>query len=232
MVVVLHQPDKLVLRVHARDSLLNALRRSVNEIPVLAIQEVEFIKNDSALYDEMLAHRFGLVPIRTEKKIGATTEITLKLVKKGPCTVYSGDLEGNAEVVYKNIPLVTLERDQELEIIASARLGQATSHAKHMPGLFFYRQLSIVQSKDPAIERLVQHSKGFITPEKTKEGWLCDLNESLLEQVERMDKSALKESDEFLIIVESYGSMDSAEIFTHALHGLGKSLDELAEALS
>ena len=48
-------------------SLANALRRSVNEIPILAIDEVDIYRNDSALYDEIIAHRFGLVPLKNEK---------------------------------------------------------------------------------------------------------------------------------------------------------------------
>ena len=59
--------DILVLRVHADESLANAVRRSVAEVPTLAIDEVEIYKNDSPLYDEMLALRLGLVPLKTEK---------------------------------------------------------------------------------------------------------------------------------------------------------------------
>ena len=42
----------------------NALRRTTEEIPVLAIDEVEISKNDSVLYDEVLSHRIGLVPLK------------------------------------------------------------------------------------------------------------------------------------------------------------------------
>ena len=59
-------PDKIILRVAANESLINAMRRSIREIPTLAIDEVEIIKNDSALYDEFLAHRIGLVPLKNE----------------------------------------------------------------------------------------------------------------------------------------------------------------------
>ena len=43
-------------------SYANALRRSSEEIPVLAVDTVEVTKNDSMLYDEMLALRIGLIP--------------------------------------------------------------------------------------------------------------------------------------------------------------------------
>ena len=66
MEIIEQTPLKLVMRMPANDSLANAIRRSINEIPILAVDEVEIYKNDSALYDEFLAHRVGLVPLKTE----------------------------------------------------------------------------------------------------------------------------------------------------------------------
>src|SRR3989344_1656233 len=123
MEVVLNSPDKLVLRIPAKESLANAVRRSISEIPTLAVDEVEIFKNDSALYDEVLAHRIGLVPLVTEKSHSGKTKIDLKLSKMGPCTVYSGDLEGSTDIVEKKIPMTILGKDQKLELIATAILG-------------------------------------------------------------------------------------------------------------
>src|SRR3989344_4783724 len=103
MTLLLNKPEKIVLKIEANETLANAIRRSVSEIPTLAVDEVEIYKNDSALYDEMVAHRIGLIPLKTEKGMSSKTKIELKLVKTGPCTVYSGDLDGNAEVVYDKI---------------------------------------------------------------------------------------------------------------------------------
>ena len=50
-------------------SLANAVRRSImEEVPVMAIEEVTFVKNTSALYDEIIAHRLGLTPLSTDIK--------------------------------------------------------------------------------------------------------------------------------------------------------------------
>ena len=57
MAIVQDTPEKLVLRLTISESLANAVRRSLSEVPTLAIDEVEIFSNDSALYDEMLAHR-------------------------------------------------------------------------------------------------------------------------------------------------------------------------------
>ena len=45
----------------------NALRRiCLNGIPVFAIDTVDIIENSSILPDEGLAHRLGLIPIKTD----------------------------------------------------------------------------------------------------------------------------------------------------------------------
>ena len=47
----------------------NALRRViVEEVPTMAIEDVEFRKNSSILYDEIIAHRLGLIPFKTDLK--------------------------------------------------------------------------------------------------------------------------------------------------------------------
>ncbi len=232
MEAILNTSDKLVLKTKDNHPLLNALRRSIHEVDTLAIDEVEFYKNDSALYDEMLALRIGLVPLVTEKKMGNKTEIELKLSKKGPCTVYSGDLHGDAAVVYKNIPLVLLEKDQELEFVATARLGKGITHAKHIPGLGHYRHLLSIQSTDSAVEKIVMQAKGYLKPQKHKDGWMCDLPEGVVEEITRLDKNAITETDEVILIIESYGVMTPADILTNAIRVLNTNLEQVEEVLT
>ena len=48
----------------------NALRRTlVADIPKLAIDEVTIYDNTSALFDEMVAHRLGLMPVPTDPEL-------------------------------------------------------------------------------------------------------------------------------------------------------------------
>ena len=130
MEIIENTKERVVLRMEANESLANAIRRSVSEVPTLAIDEVEIFKNDSALYDEIVSHRLGLVPLKTEKSMSKKTKIEFKLSKKGPCTVYSGDLDGAGEVIYKNIPITILGKEHKLELVATAILGTALEHAK------------------------------------------------------------------------------------------------------
>jgi DNA-directed RNA polymerase subunit D len=130
-----------------KPSFANALRRiMISEIPTMAIEWVDFKKNDSALYDELLAHRLGLIPLTYDKKAYKLPEeckdasvkdaqcfAKLKLNKKGPCVVYSGDLESEDESVkpvFDKIPIVELLEGQEIELIAYARLGYGREHIK------------------------------------------------------------------------------------------------------
>jgi DNA-directed RNA polymerase subunit D len=64
------EKDEANLRIIVRDAdvtLMNALRRiGLAEVPSMAIDEVVMIENSSILQDEMIAHRLGLVPLKTD----------------------------------------------------------------------------------------------------------------------------------------------------------------------
>ena len=48
----------------ASPAFANALRRvAKNEVPTLAIEYVDFEENTSGMFDELIAHRLGLIPL-------------------------------------------------------------------------------------------------------------------------------------------------------------------------
>lgn len=128
----------------AKPSFASALRRvMISEVPTMAIETVDFKKNDSALNDEIIANRLGLVPLTfdqdayelppKEGKLTSKNSVKFVLKKKGPGMVYSGDLKTNdkdVKPVYDKIPIVELFENQELRFEATAILGIGREHVK------------------------------------------------------------------------------------------------------
>ncbi len=126
----------------------------ISEIPTMAIEWVDFHKNDSALWDEIIASRLGLIPLTYDTKFynmkddcscggeGCVhCQVVFALKKKGPCMVYSGDLvssDKRVKPVFDKIPIVELMEGQELEFEATAQLGLGKEHAKWQGAIVGY----------------------------------------------------------------------------------------------
>src|SRR6056297_853391 len=137
MKLIKKTPEKIVFIEKTNESLVNSIRRSVGLIPIMAIDELEISKNDSALYDETVAHRMGLLPIKMEKSWKDDTVLKLKLNVKKEGMVYSGETKGECEFVHDKIPITLLKKDQELKIKATTKMGLGKNHAKFSPGILF-----------------------------------------------------------------------------------------------
>ncbi len=131
----------------------NALRRAmIAEVPTMAIEDVIIIENTSVLYDEVIAHRLGLIPLKTDldayvlpeecdckSELGCSkcrASFTLEAeAKDEPLMVYSSDLKPESDVtpVSGNIPIVKLGPTQKLRLEMYARLGRGIEHAKWQP---------------------------------------------------------------------------------------------------
>jgi len=133
----------------------NALRRAmIAEVPKLAIDEVNIHENTSLLYDEQLALRLALIPLKTDLSdygVDDRVSLTLKAIspeRAGYTMVYSKELissEPNVEAAFGNIPIVKLnssEREvggmksiarQKIALEAIAKLGRGREHAKWQP---------------------------------------------------------------------------------------------------
>jgi len=235
--------EKIAVVLDIDESLANAIRRSVSEIPTLAIENVTFVKNDSALYDEVIAHRLGLTPLKMEKNMNEFEEcsckgkgcakctVQLKLKAVGPCTVYSKVLKGKADVVYDEIPIVILSENQELELIAEARLGKGVEHVKFTPGIAFYRDVVDIDVKDncDCLEACPKHllkEKG-----KFKDVYDCDSCELCIEECKREGKECveIKKTGKIVFFIESFGQLDAKEIFVKAVEAMNKNLKEISK---
>lgn len=133
---------------------INALRRIIiAEVPCMAIDEVVVIENSSILQDEIIAHRLGLIPLKTDldsynlpeecpckSEFGCNlcrVSLTLDVeAEKETRTVYSGELVSeNPDItpVSDKIPIAKLAKEQRLRLEAYARLGKGKKHAKWQP---------------------------------------------------------------------------------------------------
>ena len=124
----------------------NALRRiCLNGVMVFAVDRVDIIENSSSLPDEGLAHRLGLVPLRTDlsefKNVHeidpseSSNRVMLTLDEEADAvrTVVSGDIKSADSYVKPasdGIPIVQLATGQRIKVEAYAILGRGTDHAK------------------------------------------------------------------------------------------------------
>jgi DNA-directed RNA polymerase subunit D len=119
----------------------------------MAIDDVVMIDNSSILQDEIIAHRLGLTPLKTDidnynipENCSCKSEfgcpqcrVTLTLdveAKNDTQTVYSGELSSENSIVVPvsdKIPIVKLAKGQKLKLEAYARLGTGKIHTKWQP---------------------------------------------------------------------------------------------------
>ena len=157
----------------------NALRRfAISEVPCMAIDDVVVQQNSSVLYDEILAHRLGLIPLSTDLKgyvlpqdcscktdLGCSkcrVLLVLNAIATDDVkTIYSGDLRSEDESVkpyVDNIPIVKLAPDHEIKLEAYAKLGKGRDHAKWQP----VSVSTLTDTEDPSTFHLTLESTGSL----------------------------------------------------------------------
>lgn len=238
-------------------SFANSLRRTMkNIVPTLAVDYVDFYMNTSYLYDEMLAHRIGLIPIKTDYgKFNMPEEcscdgegcpscqISLRLNIEGKKTVYSKDfMSDDPEItpVFDNIPVVELYEGQQIMIEAVARMGNGREHAKFQPvsvcGYRIIPKISIDPEKctscgeciKACAKRILKESgNGEITINNIKECTMC------MECVKECEDDAImvEETNDFIFTVESVGSLEVRSILIKALDILKEKSLEMNKVL-
>lgn len=132
----------------------NALRRTmISEVPCMTVDDLFIFDNSSVVPDEILAHRIGLVPLKTdldsyvlpeECECGSDLGCSLCRVvltldvesDAGNRTVTSGDMVSEDPKIVPaspDIPLAKLALGQAIRLEAYARLGIGKVHAKWQP---------------------------------------------------------------------------------------------------
>ncbi len=208
-------------------SLANAIRRSVGEIPILAIDECDIYKNDSALYDEIIAHRLGLVSLKNQKmREGQCIEIKMKARGVGNGTEILAGLLGD-NVVYPETPVVLLGEKQEIELVARARAGKGNKHAKFMPGVIFYKHLpkikissegekhSVLAELYPNVFEIFGNKLGI------KDVVARDLDN---EDMKNYPGISIEFGSDLIFTIESWGQIEARDIFIEACKSLKENL--------
>lgn len=186
--------ERIVLRFNnVPRQYINAIRRiSISEVPTLAIDDVVMMENSSVMHDEAIAHRLGLIPLRTDLKryvlpqdcdcnnsLGCSKcRVLLVLDSEAndkTKVVTSGELDSEDEVVRpvsRDVPIITLAPSQKLKFEAYARLGYGSNHAKWQPTTCS----TVTDGKDQNQSILTVETTGALTAEETIDAAIERLN--------------------------------------------------------
>ena len=237
-------------------SFVNTLRRvMVSEVPTLAIRKVTFTKNSSALFDEIIAHRLGMLPLLTDlnsyvlpekctcKGQGcAKCQVIITLKAEGPLTVYASDLKSQdpkSKPVHAKIPIVKLLKSQELEFEAVATLGLGKEHAKFSPCHTHYKGYpKITIDKVKNVEEVAKSCPVNVYESSGRQLKIvnleaCTLCMACVDACDPKGSVVVGGSEkDFIFTIESWGKLPAEEILSRALDVLDEKLDEFATLLN
>lgn len=250
---------------------VNALRRTIiGDVPKMALDSVEFhlgpimdekgvaYESVSPMFDEIVSHRLGLVPIPTDldafnfrakctcKGEGCPScTIMYSLNKKGPCTVYSGDLEpiGDQKLKIKDdlIPIVKLADDQALLIYATAELGTGKQHAKWQvaigAGYRYFAKIAIDASKcDVGGSCVKVCPKGVLGKEDrkivAKHPEKCNLCNSCVEVCDAGVIKVTPDPAKILFRFETDGALQAKDVLIRGLKTLEERFEGIRDQIS
>lgn len=233
----------------------NALRRiAMNEVPTLAIDVVDFSANDSVLYDEILAHRLGLIPLlfdgkalslpedcKCEGKGCSQCQVVLVLDKKGPCIVYAKDFKStdkSVQPVFPDTPIVELFEGQKLKSDATAVLGLGKNHAKWQAAKAWHRYyplLKVTGNCKDCTECIKLCSKKLIVKKgekvELKNPELCDLCKECIKGCKDGSLELTGDEHKIIFTAESISGLKAEDVILQAADILEKKAKEFGRAV-
>ena len=233
---------------------VNSIRRSlIADVPSMSIDDVNFYNNTSVLFDEMLALRLGLIPLRGGEHYVAQSEcscggegcfqcqVSLTLNIQGPATVYSRDLtSADAEVVPAdgNIPIIKLFKAQELMLEAIARKGRSKTHAKFQSSIatsYKYLPKFAINGCNGCKECIEACPKGILRYEDGSvhvvDELKCTLCNLCAEACKEGAITVTGDPESFVFYTESDGSISCKDLLLRSVESLMKTASELAAFL-
>ncbi|MCX8172359.1 MAG: DNA-directed RNA polymerase subunit D [Archaeoglobaceae archaeon] len=255
--IVSEDNNKIVFKLlEASPALANSIRRAMKSlVPVLAIDYVDFYTNSSNYYDEMIAHRLAMLPIKTDlskynlrekcscEGVGCPNcQVSFRLNVEGPRIVYARDFisdDPNTHFVFEDIPVLELFNGQQLMIEAVARLGIGKEHAKFQPvSACFYKIIPKIEISDKCDlcrncisacpRKVFEEINGKIVVKNLLECSMCRECEKVCEQ------NAIKvlETNDFLFFVEGTGALQIREVLSRAIIVLKEKAESFNKLIS
>ncbi len=227
----------LSLKIKIGESLANSIRRSVFEIPVLAVKELEISKNGSPLYNETIAHRVGLIPLKKGTIQNKKALPSFKLDCEGPGFVYSREMKGEPELLSGDIPITYLGEEQKLNFVAKTEMGTGLEHSKFLPGFIFYRKFFDVKIDKKCPKEILEFPGEFLKEEKGTLKMREGLDESTLVNFREFSKKFGKDlvkvtpTENLFLSIESFGQITPKKIFEESIKELKKNLKEFSKKL-
>jgi len=232
---------------------INAIRRcAMVNVPKIAIEDVNIIRNDSAMFNEVLAHRLGLTPLVSD--LDAIEGMSLpedddwdkfengilfKLHEVGPKVVYSKDLissDSKIKPVYDTIPLVKLKENEEIIIEASAKVGYGKEHAKWMPTIVCaykqYPEITFNDDNEIDYDCALACPRGVLKSDRrSKKIKILDIeNCSMCKSCVRASSNGYinvgYHENDFIFRIETDGAMPPKEVLLKACDVLGEKADK------
>ncbi len=217
---------------------VNSLRRTMlSRISTLAIDDVTFIKNGSGLFDESLAHRLGLIPWTFDlKNLKEDDEIEMSLKAKGPMEVKAKDIKTPKGInpVNPDLLVISLFKDQEVDLEAKARLGKGTEHIKWQSAVVAYQyypeiKIGHVKNVDEILagcpNNVFEVKNGKLEVKRIENCSLClrcqELSDGEITVKDRPDR--------FIFTVESVSGLKPKEIVLEALKILQGDVSEFQD---
>jgi len=252
------KPKKAVLKIEdTKPYFVNSLRRiMLSDLPKLAVENVVIYDNTSALFDEIISHRLGMVPIPTDLSLikfkdecvckgkgcpNCTVRYTLS--KEGAGVVYSGDLQPEEKtwaIKEDKIPIVQLYNDQRLILEMEAVLGRGRDHAKwqpvQAPGYKYYPIVEIDQKKCNLCKKCVETCPKNILEIKNNKLVVTDIEKcttckSCMEICENNAITTKGDENKFVFHFETDGSLNAKDALIESVKILAEKYEELGRLL-
>lgn len=235
----------------------NLLRRYIIEkVPTMAIEDVEFKENTSVLYDEIIAHRLGLIPLTTDLKSyylinkckckgKGCNRCTLKLTLKaeGPGIAYTSEIKSRdpkVKPVYPKMPIVKLLKGQKVELLATAVLGKGNDHIKFSSGFAYYRfrpEVKVIKNPKNAEEiakscpiNVFNSKNNTLTINKDNE-MKCYFCNQCIEIADPHNSVKVEKSPDIIFYVEGWGQLKCKVMVLTALDEYNNDLEEFEKLL-